>query len=84
MIVPSEIGAVEVLAHEARIGRYLEIRQGAQSVAIETGALSALVAALCLGAREQTIALEIGDRQLVIPGVLGLPPGKYRARIIID
>lgn len=85
MIVCSLIEPLEVTPHEgSRLGRYVELRQGTQSISVEVGAVPELVAALCSAAAVSAIALEVGDRRILVPGALELPPGEYRALIVVD
>lgn len=82
-MVASVIETVEVVPHAGRLGRYIEIRQGAQSVSVEVGALRDLVAALCEASGVEPISLEIGDRRIVAPGPpLAIPPGEYRVLVV--
>lgn len=85
MIVSSEIAPIEVAQdYSPNFGRYLELRQGSQSLTLEVGALGALVRALCEASYADTITLEIGDRRFTVPGWLGLEPGEYGAIVVVE
>lgn len=83
-LVPSVIAPLEVAARDSRLGRYVLIHQGPQSVSVELEALPELLAALCEAAGHATIALELGNKTIRVPGALGLPPGEYTALVMVD